>query len=72
MAVTEQYSCDICGKQKQQTNHWLLAFIADYTISVRTWDSVKTENLREFKHLCGQECVLKFVNKWMNNEQKES
>jgi len=68
MAVTEQYSCDICGKQKQHTNHWLLASMDNAALTVRTWESVQVSNKREFKHLCGQECVLKFVNKWMNNE----
>ncbi|HEX3156764.1 MAG TPA: hypothetical protein VHV32_19200 [Candidatus Angelobacter sp.] len=68
MAVTEQFSCDTCGKLKQTTNHWFLAVWDGAAITVRHWTSVQESNRHGFKHYCGQECVIKAVNEWMQSE----
>jgi len=69
MAVTEQFSCDVCKKPKQGTNHWFAAYRENHMINVFFWTAVKAEKLRDYKHLCGQECVLKAVNEWMHDHR---
>lgn len=71
MARRESFTCDICGKEKQDVNHWFVFNDAAYSgdelgIAVFQWH----EPLSGYQHLCGQECVIKAVSKWMQNLTK--
>ena len=67
MAIVEQVTCDVCGKLKGDVNHWWLAHVKDF-IRVEPW--AETLSIGEFKHLCGQECVIQAVNRWMGENSK--
>lgn len=65
MARRDAFTCDVCGKAKQDVNHWWMLFEGESQTgtycAVYTWDG----DIESFKHLCGQECVIKAVNEWM-------
>lgn len=73
MAVIQAVCCDVCGKQKQEVNHWFKAHA-----TLRSRESFPgfsvypaAEDLAAgfiYLDLCGQECVVKALNKWMQEQ----
>src|ERR1035438_1065140 len=62
--IRQAISCDICGTEKKQTNHWFVAYDQGEELRVSGWNS--RNRLRPgFKHLCGQTCVHKLVDDFM-------
>ncbi|MGD0829703.1 MAG: hypothetical protein ABR907_02085 [Terracidiphilus sp.] len=62
--IRQAISCDICGTEKRQTNHWFVAYDQGGELRVSEWNSRK--GLRpESKHLCGQTCLHKLVDEFM-------
>jgi hypothetical protein len=74
---TETFNCDICGKQKGSTDHWWLAWTEPYTphpdaperrmFKIYPWENMLAHDA-EAKHLCGQACLQKLVDRWLNAE----
>jgi len=59
--IRQAISCDICGIDKRQTNHWFVAYEQAGELRVSDWTS--RHRLRaDSKHLCGQKCLHKFVD----------
>jgi hypothetical protein len=59
--IRQAISCDICGSEKQQTNHWFVATDQGGELRVAGWNS--RNRLRpNTKHLCGQICLHKLVD----------
>lgn len=77
MAWTETFECDICGKQKGSVNHWWLAWTEAYRpnaeaaerqmLKIYAWENMSAHDARA-KHLCGQACLQKLVDRWMTIE----
>ena len=62
--IRRAISCDICGMEKKQTNHWFVAYDQGGELRVSGWDS--RNRLRQgSKHLCGQTCLHKLVDNFM-------
>ena len=62
--IRQAISCDICGTEKKQTNHWFVAFDQNGELRVSGWSS--RNRLRPgMKHLCGQTCLHKLVDEFM-------
>jgi hypothetical protein len=62
--IRQAISCDICGTEKKQTNHWFVAFDQGGELRVSGWNS--RNRLRPgTKHLCGQTCLHKLVDEFM-------
>lgn len=62
--IRQAISCDICGTDKQQTNHWFVAY--DHHGELRIADWTSQSRLRTgVKHLCGQTCLLKLVDEYI-------
>ena len=60
----EVFTCDICGKERGQVNHWFLAYgSGGYQVFYR-WDEVppKTTGV---KHLCGAECAHSLLSRFL-------
>lgn len=61
----EQVSCDVCGKQKAETNHWFVIIKEALTFSVvapvNVLHVVVSEDA-ELLDLCGEQCVLRKVS----------
>ena len=62
--IRQAISCDICGAEKQLTNHWFVACDHGGELRISEWDS--RNRLRAgAKHLCGQTCLHKLVDDFM-------
>jgi hypothetical protein len=62
--IRQAISCDICGTEKKQTNHWFVAHDQAGELRVSGWSS--RSRLRPgTKHLCGQTCLHKLVDEFM-------
>jgi hypothetical protein len=62
--IRQAISCDICGSEKKQTNHWFVAYDQGVELRVSGWSS--RNKLRPgSKHLCGQTCLHKLVDNFM-------
>jgi len=70
MAKRTVYTCNVCGKDKLKTNHWWIAYVSSAPgFMLSPWSDSLAEN-EEVKTLCGQECLIKAVNEWMQKQQK--
>ncbi len=68
MIGAKPYFCDICGHQKQLTNHWFIGFFSGNMLCFTTWDYAKergTLNESYTKHFCGQECTSKYLSQFL-------
>jgi len=74
MSVKPQFVCDICGAQRQDTNHWFLAEqLPNGILSFTPWDLPRSPGYREqahIQHLCGQACAHKLLDAWMSEASK--
>jgi hypothetical protein len=62
--IRQAISCDICGSEKKQTNHWFVAYYQGEELRVSGWNS--RNRLRPgSRHLCGQTCLHKLVDDFM-------
>jgi hypothetical protein len=62
--IRQAISCDICGSEKRQTNHWFVAYEQGGELRLSGWSSRR--RLRPgSKHLCGQTCLHKLVDEFM-------
>jgi hypothetical protein len=62
--IRQAISCDICGTEKRQTNHWFVAYEQAGELRIGGWTS--RHRLRAgAKHLCGQTCLHKLVDEFM-------
>ena len=74
---TETFNCDICGKQKGSVDHWWLAWTEPYSphreaperqlFKIYPWENMMAHDAT-IKHLCGQACLQKLVDRWLNAE----
>lgn len=62
--IRQSISCDICGTEKKQTNHWFVAYEQGAELRVSGWNACN--RLRPgTKHLCGQTCLHKLMDDFM-------
>jgi hypothetical protein len=62
--IRQAISCDICGAEKKQTNHWFVASEQAGELRVTGWNS-RNKLRAGTKHLCGQTCLHKLVDEFM-------
>jgi len=62
--IRQAISCDICGAEKKQTNHWFVASEQGGELRVSGWNS-RNKLRAGTKHLCGQTCLHKLVDEFM-------
>ena len=67
MAEVKQYICDECQAVKKEANHWWVLFPqSNGSITLFRWpqdDSIP----QGLFHLCGQQCVIARLNKFMES-----
>src|SRR5581483_8006989 len=67
--------CDVCGREKTELNRWWiidtsrLADLPPYPI-LRLIAYNETDAIYSRHHLCGFECVQKFIDLWMQEQLK--
>ncbi len=62
--IRQAISCDICGAEKKQTNHWFVASEHGGELRVSGWSS-RNRMRPGSKHLCGQTCLHKLMDDFM-------
>jgi hypothetical protein len=62
--IRQAISCDICGTEKRQTNHWFVAYEQSGELRVGGWNS-PCLSCSGTKHLCGETCLHKLISKFM-------
>jgi hypothetical protein len=61
--IRQAISCDICGTEMQNPNHWFAASDHGSELRVSRWDG--RSRLRSgSKHLCGQTCLHKLLDEF--------
>lgn len=62
--IRQAISCDMCGAEKRQTNHWFVAYAHADELRVSGWNA--TGRMRSgAKHLCGQTCLHKLLDEFI-------
>jgi hypothetical protein len=59
MSLSERIACDICGVQKQESNHWIMCVREHGWVKFLPWDGF----YRDVGHLCGETCAGKLLAK---------
>ena len=62
--IRQAISCDVCGTEKKQTNHWFVAREVADELRLSGWNS-RNRSRAGSKHLCGQTCLHKLVDEFM-------
>jgi hypothetical protein len=62
--IRQAISCDICGAEKKQTNHWFVAYSHAGELRVSGWSAQRRLRAGS-KHLCGQTCLYKLVDEFI-------
>jgi hypothetical protein len=67
MARKETVTCDVCGAERKEVNHWfVLAFSPEHgSVSVFPWDRA-TYYIKDGKHVCGQACAHKLLDEFLS------
>jgi hypothetical protein len=68
---SETYTCDECGKQKQESNHWwILSQVARAQLgpcfSLLPMNLIGRVESGISEHLCSESCAIKALSKWMS------
>lgn len=62
--IRQAISCDVCGAEKRQTNHWFVACEVAGELRLAGFAS-RMRQRAGAKHLCGQTCLHKLVDEFM-------
>ena len=67
---TNAVICDVCTRQKQETNHWLVAIVRPFYegIIFEPADAVEDPHRDDviYEDICGQECAHKRLSVWLD------
>lgn len=59
--IRQIITCDICGAQKREANHWFIAREEAGEIRISGWNAPHTFS-PQARHLCGETCVHKLIS----------
>lgn len=62
--IRQAISCDICGRDMQQSNHWFVACEKGTELRVSVW-TPRGRLHGGAKHLCGQTCLHKLMDEFL-------
>ncbi len=69
MSREEIYRCDVCKKQRGETNHWFLGrFETEAGMYITSWDAGAPDDDDVF-HLCGEGCVLRKTSEFVQKSR---
>ena len=77
MALTESYTCDICGDTKGEGGQWFLSWLdclpaGDSTqplIKLTRWEQ-QHAHIPDAIHLCGARCAGTMMDRWMADQHE--
>lgn len=66
-------TCDVCGVEKRETNHWLIAVTSVSSAADNPGIAfgplgapVRDDPDFKIEHLCGESCALKHLSRWLD------
>ena len=62
------FKCDVCGREKQASNHWWRVRVGN-ALHIYHWDYFGEggeDDSIKHRHICGQECLMKVVQQFMD------
>lgn len=61
MAKLSTFKCDVCGKVKGETNHWLVMFLLAHKVEILPFSAPFDTGVEKpgAVHLCGSGCAMK-------------
>ncbi|MGC1423911.1 MAG: hypothetical protein WA815_16265 [Terracidiphilus sp.] len=62
--IRQAISCDICGTEMLNANHWFVANDRGSELRISTW-SARNRIKTGVRHLCGHKCLHKLVDDFM-------
>ena len=62
--IRQVITCDICGSQKHQTNHWFVAYEQSGELLIGGWNSPHLLSPGT-NHLCGETCAHKLISHFL-------
>lgn len=62
--IRQAISCDICGAQRRETNHWFIAYEQSGELRVSDWTSQRLY-YPGTKHLCGEGCLHRLLGEFL-------
>jgi hypothetical protein len=66
--IPNPYTCDVCRRPKEPTNHWWLIWRdAELNLApllICQWDEARAVYAGVF-HLCGESCAQKMISKFL-------
>ena len=62
--IRQAISCDICGAEMLNANHWFIAYNRGPELRIGTWSPNKRPRAAT-RHLCGHKCLHKLVDDFM-------
>ena len=62
--IRQAISCDVCGVDMQQTNHWFIARQQCGELRISAWNS-HIRSRAGAMHLCGQTCLHKLLDEFL-------
>ena len=73
MSIEKRYTCRQCGAVRREANHWFVMGMHSKLVTLLTWDdAVKWQrlDLPWMFPFCGQGCVQKAIEIWMDKKKK--
>jgi hypothetical protein len=69
--IGQAVKCDICGLQKQETNHWLVAITRPGMEGLLFLPAEAAENPHipgfTYEDICGEACLHKRLSRWLTD-----
>ena len=66
--IRQAISCDICGAEMLNANHWFVAYDCGCELRVGVWTG-ENRSRTAARHLCGHKCLHKLVDDYMARMQ---
>lgn len=63
MSSRTVFSCDICGVDRRETNHWYWVLAKSDAITFRRWSANVP---RTAKHVCGEGCAHRLLDQFVS------
>lgn len=62
--IRQSISCDVCGSQRRESNHWFIAYEESGELRISNWTSQRLLSPGT-KHICGELCTHKLMSDFL-------
>lgn len=69
MSTKVAFTCDVCGAERKETNHWFVVEVTNRGFHLHDWAWAVREceiDKQGVKHVCGQACAHKLLDEFMS------